>query len=181
MKLPDSRLPQPTAGEAPPPLRLLLLGCGTARALVAHQRQAALQLARLLQLPLQALTAPSHPQRSLAALAANPGSLLAPLGRDPGLALPGGGTWAEALGAWRQPCVLLLPAPQLASGQAAATTALLRQERVPLLGLIQWGGPWCSRARVRDGLPWLGWLADGETDAALAATLLARWRLVAEA
>jgi len=179
VKLPDSRPPQPTPGDDPLP-RLLLLGCGTARDLHAQQRQAGPQLARLLQLPLQPLNDPSHPQRSLAALATNPGSWLAPLGRDPGLALPGGGTWAEALGAWRQPCVLLLPAPQLASGLAAATTALLRQERVPLLGLIQWGGPWCPRARVQDGLPWLGWLADGEAEAALPATLLARWRLVAE-
>lgn len=179
MKLPDSRPPLPTPGDDPLP-RLLLLGCGTARALHALQRQAGPQLARLLQLPLQPLNDPSHPQRSLAALATNPGSWLAPLGRDPGLALPGGGTWAEALGAWRQPCVLLLPAPQLASGLAAATTALLRQERVPLLGLIQWGGPWCPRARVQDGLPWLGWLADGEAESALSATLLARWRLVAE-
>ena len=31
---------------------------------------------------------------------------------------------------------------------------------MPLLGLIQWGGPWLAADRRRDGLPWLGWLAD---------------------
>lgn len=50
---------------------------------------------------------------------------------------------------------------QLATGLPAAGTALLRQWRVPLLGLIQWGGRWDPEARRHDGLPWLGALAAG--------------------
>jgi hypothetical protein len=69
------------------------------------------------------------------------------------------GSWAEALGAWRQPTVLLIPAAAAASGPAAAYHALLKLQGVPLLGLIQWGGPWQAGDRRRDGLPWLGWLA----------------------
>lgn len=168
-----------------PPRPILLAATGTRLAVTGLLAEAAPPLAAVLGLPLASWPeAERGPEAGLTALAApdaHPKARLVCLSWDPGLLLPDGRPWAEALGAWRQPCVLLLPAPQLASGQAAATTALLRQERVPLLGLIQWGGPWCSRARVRDGLPWLGWLAEGETDAALAATLLARWRLVAEA
>ena len=75
---------------------------------------------------------------------------------DPGLPLACGGHWAEALGAWRQPAVLVFSAEQLESGLPAAMTSLLKNWQVPLVGLVQWGEPWASAERRRDGLPWLG-------------------------
>jgi len=75
---------------------------------------------------------------------------------DPGLPLVCGGHWAEALGAWRQPAVLVFSAEQLESGLPAAMTSLLKNWQVPLVGLVQWGEPWASAERRRDGLPWLG-------------------------
>lgn len=78
---------------------------------------------------------------------------------DPGLTLADGSSWADALGAWRQPTLLLIAVDQLATGTAAATRALLHQKGVPLLGLVQWGSPWQPQLRRRDGLPWLGALA----------------------
>lgn len=105
---------------------------------------------------------------------------LAVLELDPGLSLPAGGRWVEALGAWRQPCVLVIEAGQLACGWPAAGTALLQQWRVPLLGLLQWGGTWDGLARRRDGLPWLGSAVDGEAGEeqvrAVAAVLALRWQ-----
>ena len=102
----------------------------------------------------------SEPQRLLAALAEQPGPWWWPLAGDPGAFLGSQGNWAEALGAWRQPTLLLVPAAAAATGPAAAYHALLQRQGVPLLGLIQWGGPWLAAERRRDGLPWLGWLAD---------------------
>ncbi len=101
----------------------------------------------------------ADPQGRLAALAQEPGPWLWPLAPDPGAFLGERGSWAEALGAWRQPCLLLIPAAAAATGPAAAYCALLQGQGVPLLGLIQWGGPWLAVDRRRDGLPWLGWLA----------------------
>ena len=87
-----------------------------------------------------------------------PGSrpVLVGLPLDPGLPLACGGHWAEALGAWRQPAVLVFGAEQLQTGVAAAMTSLLKNWQVPLVGLVQWGEPWASAERRRDGLPWLG-------------------------
>ena len=87
---------------------------------------------------------------------------LASLPLDPGHPLEEGGTWAEALGAWRQPTLLIIPWQQLPSGAAASTLALLRQWRVPILGVLQWGGAWSPEQRRRDGLPWLGRLEEAE-------------------
>jgi hypothetical protein len=75
---------------------------------------------------------------------------------DPGLPLACGGHWAEALGAWRQPALLVCAAEQLQTGVPAAMTALLERWQVPLVGLVQWGEPWAWAERRRDGLPWLG-------------------------
>jgi hypothetical protein len=100
------------------------------------------------------------PDQALAALEQQaPEPLLTWLGVDPGLALADGRPWAQALGAWRQPTLLLLEPAQLDTGTAAATTALLREQGVPLLGLIQWGEPWQPELRRLEGLPWLGALA----------------------
>jgi len=128
-------------------------------------------------------------QRTMAQLSRCPDPWLASLPLDPGLALDGGGHWAELLGAWRQPSLLVLEHGQLATGMPAAGTALLQRWQVPLVGLIQWGGPWDQEARRRDGLPWLGCLAgnsaeQGETpevavtesgDEALGLRLRRRW------
>jgi hypothetical protein len=85
-----------------------------------------------------------------------PGPVLVGLPLDPGLPLARGGHWAEALGAWRQPVVVVFDAEQLQTGVPAAMTALLKGWQVPLVGLVQWGGPWEWAERRRDGLPWLG-------------------------
>ena len=61
--------------------------------------------------------------------------------------------------------MLLIPAAAAATGPAAAYHALLQRQGVPLLGLIQWGGPWLAGDRRRDGLPWLGWLANPQDPA----------------
>jgi len=132
------------------------------------------QLGRDLLGPLEPL---QHPDRALTALAAQADRQRASAGLswlavDPGLSLADGRPWAEALGAWRQPTLLLLEAAQLECGAAAATAALLRQHGVPLLGLIQWGEPWQPQLRRREGLPWLGALGpDGPLDAGLGAGL----------
>lgn len=131
-----------------------------------------------------------RPEIALAELLGQPGGWLAPLPLDPGLPLDHG-CWAEALGAWRQPTVLVVEAPQLATGLPAAATALLERWGVPLVGLIQWGGPWDGERRRRDGLPWLGWLdpfaveppaspCPTEPEGMLLAALGRRWRRLIE-
>lgn len=156
------------------------------------------QLAALLGRPVLALdpeAGPDAAQLSLAAQARNQGGgWLAGLEVDVGLPLADGRRWAEALGDWRQPAVLVIPAAQLTSGLPAAATALLRQWRVPLVGLLQWGGAWQEDARLQDGLPWLGQLArDATAEAAgtapaeeeaatrLAAAVALRWRQLTQA
>lgn len=162
---------------------LVLLGGGLPAELEQWLAAAAPPLAAWLELPLRRLAA--EPASALVALQAA-GPTLAWLPLDPGCWQAGCGTWAEALGAWRQPTLALIPAPQLASGQAAALTALLRQERVPLLGLLQMQGQWQAEERRADGLPWLGhWPAEpdaAEAEAAEAAldalelVMEARWQ-----
>lgn len=93
---------------------------------------------------------------ALQAPAPDSGGLLALLRVDPGLWIQGQGTWAQALGAWRQPVLVVLPAEAHHCGMAAALVALLRQEGVPLVGLIQLGGDWDPEQRRQDALPWLG-------------------------
>lgn len=130
------------------------------------------QLAELLQRPVLTLNAETDPDAAQTALAAQAlasgGGWLASLEVDVGLPLADGRCWAEALGAWRQPALLVIPADQLASGLPAAATALLRHWQVPLVGLLQWGGAWQAEARRRDGLPWLGHLPEQEPAAAAA-------------
>jgi hypothetical protein len=118
------------------------------------------------------ITDPQAPHQQMRELQAAAGGRLASLPLDPGQALSDGGTWAEALGAWRQPTLLIIDAQQLSSGAAASTTALLRQWQVPLLGLLQWGGPWVPEMRRRDGLPWLGCLKHPAIDGANSASQL---------
>ena len=150
---------------------VVLACCGDPGQIQGLQASAAAPLARVLGLqPGQ----PLGPEpRSLERLA--PGTL-APLPLDPGQILAAGDHWAEALGAWRQSCLLLLTAEQTGGGLPAAATALLLQWQVPLVGLAQWGAPWQSSLRSRDGLPWLGWLDATSCDERLAAAAALRWR-----
>ena len=191
------------AGHAiPPGLRgcvLVTLGAaaggsvdGPPGASQAAGRLAALLGARLLELGIDA-----GPDRELTTLtgAAEAGTApwLAALPLDVGAPLADGSCWAQALGAWRQATLLVIPEPQLASGLPAAGCALLQRWQVPLLGLLQWGGEWQAAQRLRDGLPWLGLLPDahaaderGARDAdgaelALAAALSLRLRNLQQA
>ena len=120
---------------------------------------AATELAALLQwraLPPQ--PAVQHdPAPVLAELQRQPAGWLWPLPLDPGADLEAPGCWADQLGAWRQPVLLLIPA---ATPVARAYTALLQAAAVPLLGLVQLGGSWSAERRRQDGLPWLGWLPE---------------------
>ena len=123
--------------------------------------QAAAQLAALLAMPLQQLTPMANPGRALAALhphSSDQRSWLAALPLDVGRPLDSGGCWADHLGAWAQPCLLVVSAPQLESGLPKAGVALLRLLKIPLVGVVQQGGCWDPAARRADGMPWLGWL-----------------------
>jgi hypothetical protein len=148
-------------GLTTPALSLVLLAFGTPPKVAARLDAATAPLARALGLELTAPLDPDDPQTSLAGLAAAPGAgpRLVPLPRDPGHGLPAGGHWAEALGAWRQPVLVLFSAKQVNTGLPACTQALLDRWQVPCAGLLQWGGNWQSEQRRLDGLPWLGWLS----------------------
>lgn len=178
-------LSSPPAPPLPPVL--VLLAFGTPAKVAGRLHKAAPALAQALGLALAAPLAPADPQASLAALserAAPAGvspSQLVPLPIDPGQGLDGGGHWAESLGAWRQPAVLLFTAKQLDSGLPAAATALLEHWRVPCAGLVQWGGSWQAGLRRADALPWLGGLdldaAEESADPLLLRRALAlRWQ-----
>ena len=177
-------VPNPYQSDTMPPSSgsLVLLCCGSATPIAELQQQNAAALASCLGLAL-APALPAEPgctpQAMAAALEDLAGGNLKPLPIDPGLLLDGGHHWAETLGAWRQPCLLLLAAAQLNSGQPAATVALLAQWQVPLVGLVQADGHWQEQARRRDPLPWLGALS-GEPEALAAAATL-RWRQLSAA
>lgn len=161
---------------------LLLVGLGRQRELECLAAVAA-RLAAAEGVPLRQLTGAEDPDAGLAALTAAPGPWLASLPLDPGLPLERGGSWAEALGAWRQPCLLVVRGERMDTGLPAAGAALLERWRVPLAGLVQVGGDWQPALRRRDGLPWLGWLPESgeENDEAMAAlqqVLRGRWRVL---
>lgn len=128
------------------------------------------------------LSSADDPSVFLAALAQEPPGWLLPLPLDPGADLGVPGCWADALAAWRQPALLLLPAGPAAAGMPRAYRALLELAGVPLLGLVQVGLPWNPEQRRSDGLPWLGCLPlDGgmedpaAVDPALPLLIRRRW------
>jgi hypothetical protein len=175
-----------SGAETEPKGGLMLVGLGRRQELEGLAEVAA-RLAAAEGVPLRALADSDNPDGGLAALTAGAaGPWLAALPLDPGLPLERGGSWAEALGAWRQPCLLVVRGEQLATGLPAAGAALLEHWRVPLAGLVQVGGDWQPVLRRRDGLPWLGWLpeigeANEETGVAMAAlqqVLRSRWRVL---
>jgi hypothetical protein len=184
------RQPDPAviaAGASTSPVALVVVGAGPQAAFHgsdAPTELAARRLAKCLSLPHRSVPDPARPHRQLQQLQDAAGGWFASLPLDPGQALADGSTWAEALGAWQQPTLLIIGSQQLASGAPASTMALLCQWKVPCLGLVQWGGPWFPEARRRDGLPWLGRLDEGggaEADAAastLAWLVLQRWTLL---
>ncbi|WP_156796686.1 hypothetical protein [Cyanobium sp. PCC 7001] len=165
------------------PASLVLLAAGPPEPQRRLLEAAAPALAAALGLELAAALDPAVPVPQLMALHRQvpaPGAppQLVPLPVDPGRTLADGSCWAEAVGAWRQPALLLLDADQQESGLPAAMTALLRQAAVPLVGLVQWGLPWQGGLRRRDGLPWLGVLpAAGEDGEHLALALPAALKL----
>ena len=166
---------------------LVALGSGAGR--LPALSNVAQQLAELLARPMLQLDADASPDAALAGIGQQAelcgGSWLASLEADVGQTLADGRSWAEVLGAWRQPALLVIPAAQLSSGVPAAATALLRHWQVPMVGLLQWGGSWQAGTRQRDGLPWLGLLPannqedpgqDTDHGRSLAAALALRWR-----
>lgn len=183
---------QPSPGKATPAalsalMGVVVVGSGSEasfRSADGPTELAARRFARTLSLPYRPIAEPAAPHRQLRQLQGTSGGWFASLPLDPGQALMDGSTWAEALGAWCQPALVIIGAQQLSSGAAASTTALLRQWRVPLLGLLQWGGSWKAESRRRDGLPWLGRLEEApategnDTAHELADLLLHRWALL---
>ncbi len=186
----------PTAAGSIPPLRVVLAGAAAADA-AAGIEEAAGRLAALVGVcSLPPLVAASDEGRGgttsdcpdtdvnvlMTELSGRSGSWIVPLLQDPGRFQPWGGRWSELLGAWRQPTVLLIEAHQADGGLPAACTALMQRCGVPLLGLIQWGGRFDQEARRRDGLPWLGVLAQDEAAddcADLLLNLSRRWSQIA--
>ena len=81
--------------------------------------------------------------------------------------------WAEAVAAWRLPTLLLIPAGERLRAEAALHYALLKQQQVPVLGLLQVGEPWHPADRQGDALPWLGcWNPDEPQELASFGSLL---------
>ena len=144
--------------------------------------------------PLMAALLAAEPSAVLPVAAGDPHALLAqllrvqpgwllPLANDPAADLRDRGCWAEVLGAWRQPAVMLVSPEQAAAGPARAYTALMQMMNVPLVGVVQLGLPWLPDQRRGDTVPWLGALELDRAEAPEAArvrqVLFARWRLIA--
>ena len=58
--------------------------------------------------------------------------------------------WAPLLAAWRVPALLVLPDAARMGVDAALHAALLEQQGVPLLGLLQVGGDWDGWATLQE-------------------------------
>jgi len=107
-----------------------------------------------------------NPIETLASLSKEENGLVSLLG-DPGAYYLAGGSWLEALAAWRQPTILMAATSLTGklSGCASAYAALCESLAVPLVGIIQIGGDWDPVTRRLDGLPWCGWLpCDSQAD-----------------
>ncbi|MCT0229947.1 hypothetical protein KQ306_03600 [Synechococcus sp. CS-1324] len=166
-----------------PAQQLVLAGAGSDPAAIDAAAQ---RLASLLALPLDGWPGSGSATARLASLLERPAPRLVPLLDDPGAWIEPDGRWADALGAWRQPTLLLLDAAAVTGGRAAAYSALLEGAAVPLVGLVQWGGSFDLQARRREGLAWLGALSgpsqpaagstEEEQELALVRTLRLRWR-----
>ncbi len=96
------------------------------------------------------------PNEVLKKLTKNDG--LVQLDGDPGIITPGQGSWLDAIGAWRKPAILIVKplASGAIPGSAAAYTALCKELKIPLLGIVQLGGAWNPISRKQECLPWCG-------------------------
>jgi len=86
---------------------------------------------------------------------------------DAGQSYYEGPSWIEALGAWKKP-VILFVSPTVSgntSGIAFAYEALCKKLSIPLIGLVQIGGPWNIEKKKFDNLPWCGWLPSNQKEA----------------
>jgi len=67
----------------------------------------------------------------------------------------------------------LIPAGERLRAEAALHYALLQQQQVPVLGVLQVGEPWHPADRQGDALPWLGcWNPDEPQELAAFGSLL---------
>ena len=176
----NAAIPPSAAGPQPVPRLLLASLAASDPALLLTA--VAQRLAALTGLPLRAIRQIEAPAEALAALTGPAGGWLAPLPMDVGVAQQQG-SWAEALGAWRQPTLLVVEASQRTTGLPAAATALLRHWQVPLVGLVVWAeeAQAAPTAWHQDELPWLGRLgddpaADPDGDQELLLALKAAWK-----
>lgn len=72
----------------------------------------------------------------------------------------GKGSWLEFLADWHLPVIILVNSLSSGNtpGSAFAYSALCRQLSIPLVGFLQVGGVWDVTKKVKDNLPWCGWL-----------------------
>jgi len=134
----------------------VLVGAGALPELV--MRDATTALAQHCRRPLLLHAVGECPQTVLSAATVEPQLLR--LSGDAAVLHPKGGSWFEALADWQRPVLLLVRAQSDGTipGSAAAYTALSERLRVRLIGLVQLEGDWDSAQRIRDGLPWCGWI-----------------------
>ena len=134
----------------------VLVGAGALPELV--MRDATTALAQQCRRPLLLHATGECPQTVLSETAARPEFVR--LSGDAAVLHPSGGSWLEALADWQRPVLLMVNTRPDGGipGSAAAYNALADHWRVPLIGLVQLGGDWTSADRIRDGLPWCGWI-----------------------
>ena len=134
-------------GAGPLPELLMARGCTT--------------LAEALGLPLRTVNVGEAPDPWLRGQEGSSPALIRLCG-DPGRIGSDGCSWMDALGAWRVPTLVLAMTGDdgAVPGIIPATVALCEARRVPVKALLQLGGRWNRSERLRDGLPWTGWLSD---------------------
>lgn len=148
-------------GAGPLPELLMARGCIT--------------LSSAIGLPLRTVNVGQAPDPWLSGLAGSSPALIRLCG-DPGRIGRDGSSWLEALGAWQMPTLVLAvtDADGAVPGIVPATIALCEARRVPVKALLQLGGHWNRNDRLRDGLPWRGWLATENDDGLDAVVALLR-------
>jgi len=145
-------------GAGPLPELLMADGCNT--------------LANAIGVPLRTVNVGEAPDRWLSSQVDSTPGLIRLCG-DPGRIDADGCSWLDALGAWQMPTLVLAVADAdgAMSGIVPATIALCEARRVPVKALLQLGGCWRRADRLRDGLPWKGWISsqdDGGLDGVVA-------------
>lgn len=143
--------------------KLVLIGAGTLPE--QRMRLASEALAEHWPAPLRHHACGEDPDLVLSAPSGTEFSLLR-LAGDAGLDLEHRRSWLEALGDWRMPTLLMAATGEDGAmpGCVPAYAALCTALRVPLVGLVQIGGPWLPDRRRRDGLPWCGEVVRSDPD-----------------